>query len=152
MVCIRVWSFPNVCVTLCGVREQSEHLAKRIEQQRKALGYSPTGLATATGLSLQAIKNIRKGEIRQYQDRTTGPLTRVLGWTPDSIERLLRGEEPEPLTIQPGDDVRHQVDALTRVLRVTLNLLKESLDSDEQLRQISEALDSLDTGPQRHAQ
>lgn len=72
----------------------SRHLANAIEGRRKELDYTPTGLAEATGLSLQALKNIRRGEVRQYQERLTMPLTKALRWTPDSIERLLHGDEP----------------------------------------------------------
>lgn len=56
-------------------------------------------LARRAGLSLQAVKNLRNGEIRDYQDRLTVPVCRELGWSSDSIGRLLRGEDP---IILPG--------------------------------------------------
>jgi hypothetical protein len=139
-----------------GVRETSDHLAQRIEQRRVELGYTPTSLRKATGLSLEGLKNLRKGKIRSYQERTTGPVTRAFGWTPDSIDRLLRGEEPQLVDsgspIPLDDDVRRQVDELTQVVRTTLLLLKETLESDEQLRQVADALRSLDRAPRMRAQ
>lgn len=74
--------------------DTSSHLAGAIEDRRKELGHTPTTLAAATGLSLQALKNIRRGEVRRYQERLTMPLARALGWSADSIDRLLRGEDP----------------------------------------------------------
>lgn len=79
----------------------SKHLAKHVEQRRVELGYTPTTLAEATGLSLQAIKNVRRGEVRQYQERLTGPLTRALGWSRDSIDLLLAGKRPKVVDPNP---------------------------------------------------
>lgn len=56
------------------------------------LEMSPTDFESATGLSGTALLNLRRGEIRRYQKRLTGPVCRALFWTPDSIDRLLRGE------------------------------------------------------------
>lgn len=80
-------------------RPRSEHLAGHIEARRKELGYTPTTLADATGLSPQALKNIRNGEIRQYQERLTVPLTQALQWSGDSISRLLDGQAPVELSL-----------------------------------------------------
>jgi hypothetical protein len=84
---------------------RSEHLAARVEARRRELGFTPTTLIDATGLSAQALKNIRQGEIRQYQERLTIPLTRALRWTPDSIDRLLRDEEATPLVDEAFDAI-----------------------------------------------
>ena len=107
--------------------ETSRHLAERIEARRQQLGLNPTQLAAATGLSPQGLKNIRKGAIRKYQERLTLPLTRVLGWTPDSIDRLLAGEEPVEL-VRPSGDVESRVESLEhRIEELTVRLAEVTL-------------------------
>jgi transcriptional regulator with XRE-family HTH domain len=108
------------------VTETSKHLADRIEARRKELRLSPTQLGERTGLSLQALKNIRQGQVRAYQERLTGPLTSALGWTPDSIERLLRGEEPV-LAETPSPSTPPTPEEL-QLMRSALNEAIEKLD------------------------
>ena len=99
-----------------GAVARSEHLASAVERRRKELGFTPTTLREATGLSLQALKNLRNGEVRAYQERLTMPLTTALLWTPDSIQRLLDGQEP--IVIGPDAvaevSLRDEVAALRR--------------------------------------
>lgn len=83
-----------MAVIVTDVEETSAHLRDRIEARRIELGYTPTTLSDATGLSGSALKNIRKGKVRAYQERLTIPLTDALGWTRDSIDRLMAGLEP----------------------------------------------------------
>jgi transcriptional regulator with XRE-family HTH domain len=72
--------------------KRSEHLAEAIEARRRELGLSPTEFAEATGVTPEALRNLRHGDVRRYQERLTGPVTRVLGLVPDAIERLIAGE------------------------------------------------------------
>lgn len=123
------------CVFRCGVfstfvtasgivAEHSQRLADAVDQRRRELGYTTwQALQDAAGISAQGLKNVRNGERRRYQDRLTVPLTRALRWTPDSIERLLAGDEPTELGPTSIDLLaesagRHQMhigsDALTR--------------------------------------
>lgn len=69
-------------------------LARCIEERMAELDLTPTDLARETGLTLQALANVRKGLRRNYQRRLTMPLTRVLGWSPDSIQRAMNGQSP----------------------------------------------------------
>lgn len=77
--------------------EISTALAAAVEQRMTELGYTPTSLARATGLSLQAIKNVRRGEVRQYQPRLTLPLCAALHWSPSSVADILAGGQPTEL-------------------------------------------------------
>ncbi len=75
-------------------------LAEHIERRMTELRLDPNGLAEATGLSLTVLQQLRKGYRKKYQRRLTWPVCETLGWTADSIERILRGEEPV-LTVTP---------------------------------------------------
>lgn len=81
-------------VAVNGDGGEMNYLARCIEQRMVELDLSPTDLAAETGLTLQALANVRKGLRRRYQRRLTGPLTRALGWSPDSITRAMDGRPP----------------------------------------------------------
>lgn len=72
----------------------SEALRDAIDARMNELDLSPTDLEEAAGVSGTGLMNLRRGEVRRYQKRLTSPVCRALHWTPDSIARILRGEEP----------------------------------------------------------
>lgn len=74
--------------------EVNERLRELVEARRKELGLTPTKLAEATGLTTQGLMPIRRGEVKRYQERLTGPLCAALGWTADSVDRILAGGDP----------------------------------------------------------
>lgn len=134
-----MWTFFNVCVTVGAVTDEpsrSTHLSDRVEARIAALGFSPTTLAEATGLTPQGLLNVRNGVIRKYQRRTTLPLTKALKWTPDSIERLLRGEEP--IELEPADELP-QPEAADVVDELATQLARLATDHEE-LKQEVKAL------------
>jgi hypothetical protein len=77
-------------------------LRDAIESQRKRLGLSPGALAVAANVTPQGLMSLRKGYRKQYQERLTAGVCRALGWTTDSIDRILAGGEPQ-LVEQPAD-------------------------------------------------
>lgn len=74
-------------------------LADAIEGRRRQLGLSVGQLARAADLTTEGLRPLRRGEARDYQERTVLNLCRALKWTPDSIDRVLRGESP----VEDGD-------------------------------------------------
>lgn len=101
---------------------RSKQLAKAVEDRRKELGYDPSGFAKATGLTTQALGRLRRGEVRNYQERLTREVCRVLRWTPDSIDRLLADQDPitigpdgtDPDVLQRLDQIAAEVHELRR--------------------------------------
>jgi hypothetical protein len=97
-----------------------EGMAVTIEARRLALGLTVQDLIEQTGLTRPGLTPLLRGERRKYQERLTLPICRVLKWTPDSIERLLAGDEPielDPVT-PPGElsALRDQVGELTALV------------------------------------
>jgi transcriptional regulator with XRE-family HTH domain len=95
-------------------------MASTIEARRLALGLTVQDLIEQTGLTRPGLAPLLRGERRRYQERLTLPICRVLRWTPDSIERLLSGQEPielEPI-IRPDElaELRERVGELTRMV------------------------------------
>ena len=123
--------------------ERSASLAEAVERRRKELGLTPNALAEATGLSLQALRNIRRGEIRQYQERLTFPLTQALGWSPDSIDRILAGGDP--VVVEVDDDALSQLHAVVEAQgRVLVLLAREAIAWLDDAEQLADGLDVLE--------
>lgn len=78
-------------------REIVPGMAEAIATQMRKRKLTPTTLAERTGLTVQGLAPLRRGERRAYQDRLKLPVAEALGWTPDSIDRLLAGEPPVEL-------------------------------------------------------
>jgi transcriptional regulator with XRE-family HTH domain len=74
---------------------QSDHLADAIKARRLEKGWNVQRFVEETGITRQGLQPLLRGEVRNYQDRLTLAVTKALDWTPDSIERLMRGEPAE---------------------------------------------------------
>lgn len=83
-------------------------MAEAIEARRRERGLAPGEFATAAGVSSQALKPLRRGEARDYQDKVTLGVARALLWPLDWYDRLRAGDDPETL-IEPSQRV---VDAI----------------------------------------
>lgn len=88
-------------------------LAHAVEARRRELKLTQEELATEAKVSLTTVRDVEKG--RRVSMRASGQkrLTAALGWTTDSIDRILRGEDPLPVTgiyIEPGAEPRPQTD------------------------------------------
>lgn len=112
--------------------DRSQHLADRVEARRVELGYTISALAEATGLTQQALKNVRNGERRRYQDRLTLPLTAALRWSSDSIDRLLAGEEPIDLGAPApaaSASIEERLDRLEAKIGMIIDVVAENRDN-----------------------
>ena len=120
---------------------QVERMANTIEARRLALGLTVQDLIELTGLTRPGLAPLLRGERRKYQERLTLPVCRALKWTPDSIERLLSGEDPielEPV-VQPDElaAVRAQVGELSRMVAdLAATVTAHSARLDEQGAQV----------------
>lgn len=114
-------------------------MADAIAARMTQLHLSPTDLSIATGVTAQGLIHLRRGERRAYQDRLKFPVCRILKWTPDSIDRLMRGEPPVPTDAGAPTDVTTRLSVLEeRVARMAeqLLLISERVlapDADEEL-------------------
>lgn len=100
-----------------GEEEVVPGLAEAVEQRMAQLGLTPTTFAAATGrpgekpLTTQGLAPIRKGYRRDYQAKLKLGVCHALRWTPDSVDRLLRGEPPVELTAPSDDDRLSRIEA-----------------------------------------
>lgn len=76
-------------------RPISPALRDAIAARMKELALSPSDLIELTGRTGPGLAPLHRGEIRKYQVRLTRPVCDALGWTPDSINRILDGKKPQ---------------------------------------------------------
>ncbi|MFT6292052.1 MAG: hypothetical protein ACJAR2_002662 [Ilumatobacter sp.] len=101
--------------------EISEHLKQRFNARMEQLGLSPSALAAEAGVTVQGLFRLRAGGVHKYQVRMTAPVCAALRWSPDSITRLLNGDEP--IEIAPPAQVSRSVgDLQNRLSQVELAL------------------------------
>jgi transcriptional regulator with XRE-family HTH domain len=70
-----------------------DRLAKAVRARRTSLGLRQADL----GVSTARIGQIEQGKAAPLSALSTAAICRALGWTADSIERVLAGGEAEPL-------------------------------------------------------
>lgn len=74
-----------------------DHLAEQVVTQRAYLGYSIAQLAVISGLSTSTLDSVEHNRKSSYDPATLAVLERALRWRPGSVERVLKGFEPQPL-------------------------------------------------------
>lgn len=80
-------------------------MAEAIEERRRSLGMTIGDFAAEAGLTRQGLDPVRRGERRQYNDRTILGVARALRWDHDWYDRILAGQRPRnTMAAVPGDD------------------------------------------------
>jgi len=124
-------------------------MAEAIEARMAALKITPTDLAERTGLSLPGLAPVRKGYRRNYRAQLRWALCAALRWTPDSVDRLLRGEpaveldaeEPEATPPAGDADVRASVDEALAAMGASIASLRDQADaSDQRIAHLTDAI------------
>ncbi len=110
--------------TIEGAAHQWKLVAEAVHHRRTELGLTAKDVAdrAGNGLSVAVLSLIENARQASYTVRTLHALCRALDWTPDSIEQILNGEEPEAVRLLTPS----QEDRLEAVER-ELALLREQL-------------------------
>lgn len=105
-----------------------KRVAERVRTRRDdELGLTQEQLAARAEVGTATIRLIETAGRKRYNRSTLRQVSQALGWTPDSIDRVARGDEPlltEPST--PATDEAYEK------LRAELQLLRDDV---EQLKQ-----------------
>lgn len=75
-----------------------KRLGNAIRYRREALGLTQN----AGGVSPATWRKMETGKAPPYRSSSVAAVCRVLRWTPDSFDRVLRGGEPVELSPPPG--------------------------------------------------
>ena len=138
------------------MNRHSEALASAIEERCAELGIGENELRDLTGLSRQGFTNVRRGLIRDYQERTTGPLCKALRWRHDSVSRLLQGLPAVPLDVPKPpidsgglDQIREQLARMIELVVMIGEQVTEQGDAVAHLaRRVSQQFPEASGGPQ----
>lgn len=100
-----------------------KRVAERVRVRRDdELGLSQEQLAAKADIGTATIRKIETAAQDRYNRSTLRQLTRALGWTPDSIDRILEGQDPEPA----GEDAPPASEEMAR-LRNELQALRDEV-------------------------
>jgi transcriptional regulator with XRE-family HTH domain len=105
-----------------------EEVAKHVISRMKDLGMSQAELVRASALSDPLVRGLMRGTPRGNPKETNLiKASMALGWSPDSIDRILVGGEPvlSFAVGRPDDDLRAQLDELRQEGRVTRAMIRD---------------------------
>jgi transcriptional regulator with XRE-family HTH domain len=123
------------------------YVADHVQRRMNELGISQAELARRSNVSAPTVRAIMNGTPR---GDTTPPLkskiATALEWSPDSIDLILAGEEPVPVTPRlPLDDVRDALRQLADQVAESRHVL------EARSAEIDARLDGLTEDVRRHA-
>lgn len=85
--------------------EAWKRVARAVRQGREQLGLTQAELASKAGVSEPTIRVLETARRTGYQRATLREIASALGWTPDSIDRILDDKPPvESVPSSSGDD------------------------------------------------
>jgi len=118
---------------MTGDMTAPQRLAERIRARRRELGgMTKRRLARESGLGDSAIQDLERGERDNYRETTLIAVSRALGWTEDSAQRILDGYEPikasEVAKAAETDRLHQRVGQLEAELAEALALLRDLHD------------------------
>lgn len=91
---------------MAGNGTSARRLAAAVNARMDELGMDTAELVRASGVSDNTVRRIRRGEVAQFRLSIKREIARALGWTADSFDRIMRGEDPvvaEQKTSPAGD-------------------------------------------------
>lgn len=118
-------------------------LGEAIRDRRRALGMSQLELAQAAGISEAMLRVIERARRTNVRPVTLGAVARALGWTRDSVDRVLAGGDPvldedrdrsvAELKRQVAE-LQARLDEVERDLRARLDEVERDLGLDAESR------------------
>jgi len=118
-------------------------LGEAIRDRRRALGMSQLELAQAAGISEAMLRVIERARRTNVRPATLGAVARALGWTRDSVDRVLAGGDPvldedrdrSVAELKRQDaELQARLDEVERDLRARLDEIERDLGLDAESR------------------
>lgn len=73
-----------------------DELAEQVRARRASLGYSIAQLSSVSRLSTSTLDNLEHNRKTSYDPHTIAALEHALRWKQGSVERILKGMDPQP--------------------------------------------------------
>lgn len=81
--------------------ERWQRVGVAVRDRMRELGLNQKDVTAASGISAETIRPIRQGRPGNYSAKTKSRVAMALSWRPDSIDRILDGDDPVP--VERGD-------------------------------------------------
>lgn len=115
--------------------EAWNRLAELIRTRREDRRMSQQELASAAGTTDRFIRSVEKAERETFNRGTLRTIADVLGWTPDSIGRILEGGEPEVAQSGESKSLEEMFADLDERLKAVEKILQDAaMTPDEKVR------------------
>lgn len=85
-------------LAVVGVQDLADSIARRLAE----LGWNQAELVRQSGVSAYTVRKMMAGEEVGYRVDVKRKIAVALGWTPDSLDRTLRGDEPMVAKLPAG--------------------------------------------------
>lgn len=110
-----------------GTNDGWAAVGKHVTARFAELSMSKAAFSERTGVSFHTLNAAMRGEPIQRADKR-GDIAVGLGWTRDSIDRILAGDSPTPATSSTIDGAGNRLDAIDGRLDRIENLLEQLVD------------------------
>jgi len=74
-----------------------ERLGRLVDAERGRRGWSKRQLVAAVGVGKTTIDSIIHARKQSYDQTTVAGIERAFEWKPGSVDRILRGSDPQPI-------------------------------------------------------
>lgn len=89
-----------------------QRLAEQVTRRREQLGLTQGQVHSAGGPSVATMRMIEGGLQRSYRGNILGRLEKALRWKPGSVEAILNGGDPQPLTERQPEPERDEAERM----------------------------------------
>jgi hypothetical protein len=110
-------------------------VAEHVRDRREQLGLTQHRAVSSSegAISLATWRNIEKAVKPPYRRSSLLAVCRVLGWTSDSIDRILDGGEPEEVDAEEPEPETEDLEALTKRLARMERKMGEILETQQEI-------------------
>lgn len=101
-------------------------VAKAVSDRLAETRMTQMDVASRAQVSLTTLRELQHNlNPRRRRPQTLSAVSEALGWPPDYLDRILRGDRPEPNADETGDPVLRAIDGLGEEIRELRNRVEQ---------------------------
>lgn len=100
-------------------------VSRAINERLMELGWTQKELERRSGVSDTTLRNLQHARADNYRPAVLAAVSRALGWPPEAIDRISRGEPtPDPVERLSEREINDRVDSAMKELAALKELLR----------------------------